>query len=914
MSRMAGGGKLETETGSAARAAPVAPISHLATAIGAKRMGAREQLQRTTSASASSLATASSLRPTASLCFHCSEPLNGSTLTARIHGRDEPVCCAGCLAVAELIAGAGLDDFYRFRSAPSARPDASALEEDTWAAYERAEVADRFISRRGEADCVPLLIEGLRCAACSWLINRVVSRTPGVRKIDLNAATGRAYVEFDSNALSLGQLLRTIARLGYRPHPASDETIARVRDEERRSALKRLAVSAFGMMQVMTFAVAIYAAELAGEAIDPDMLSYFRLVSLLVATPVMVYAGKPFFTNALTSLRARTIGMDVPVSAALLLAFAASTWNTFLGSGEVYFDSVTMFVFFLTLGRFVEMSVRHRTTGVTDALTRHVPATAHRLRGGVLEDVPTAALVHEDLVVVRTGEIVPADGIIVEGESSIDEALLTGESTPVRRACGDNVSAGTLNVRAPLTVRVAAVGNETVLSGIVALLRRAQSQKPAVAQAADRAAAKFLRYVLLASGGVCAVWLAIDPSRAFEATLAVLVVACPCAFSLAMPAALAAATGELARQGVLVTNADAIESLAKVERVVFDKTGTLTRGEVQLMGATQLGTVPASVCLRIAAALESASEHPIARAFAKAASAMHVGTVLEARVTPGEGIEGIVEGRRYRIGRADFVAALRGEVLEGDEQADSFATVTLGDESQALARFALSDTLREDAPAAIEALGALGIESEILSGDVGTVVQQVAARCGIATYSARRAPEQKLERIQALQAADTHVAMIGDGINDAPVLGAANVSIAMGRGAALALAAADIVLVSERLNALPRAIETARRTMRIARQNLIWAAAYNFCALPLAALGFIPPWIAAVGMSLSSVAVVLNAARVSGRLGAGGWRQKRDGGRNYSLAPAYSLLHRDRANGAERMDARERLHPPAELP
>jgi Cu2+-exporting ATPase len=794
-------------------------------------------------------------------CFHCGEPLNGSTLTARVRGRDEPVCCAGCLAVAELIASAGLDDFYRFRDTPSARPETDI--EDVWTAYERPEVAERFLKRSGEISAVALLIEGLRCAACSWLIDKVLCRTPGVRRVDINAATARAYVEFDAARINLGQLLRTIAQLGYRPYPASDDALARVHQEERRAGLKRLMLSAFGMMQVMMFAVAEYAAHLGGETIAPEMSRYFRLVSMLVATPVMVYAGRPFFINAWNSLRARTIGMDVPVSTALLLAFAASTWNTFVGHGEVYFDSVTMFVFFLTLGRFVEMTVRHRATGLTEALTRHLPATAHRVRDGIIEDVPTAALACGDVILVRTGETVPADGVIVDGETALDEAVLTGESTPVRRTIDDNVAAGTLNVLAPIRVRVTALGERTLIAGIVALLQRAQAQKPAIALAADRAASKFLRYVLLAAGAVCATWLALDPTRAFPATLAVLVVACPCAFALAMPAALAAATSALARNGVLVARPDAIEALAKIDRVIFDKTGTLTRGDVQLERCLPLGTQSTEECLRIAVALESMSEHPIARAFAQVHSdASALPTVTDVRVVAGLGIEGCIDGRRYRIGRADFVAALRGTSVELHEQDATLATVVLGDETQALAQFTFSDALRDDAPQAIEALRALNIEAEILSGDVPAVVRRTAERCGIATFEARQSPEQKLARVQTLQATGATVAMIGDGINDAPVLGAANVSVAMGRGAALALAAADIVLVGEQLSALPRAIRTAQRTMRIARQNLIWSATYNFCALPLAAVGLVPPWLAAIGMSLSSVAVVLNAMRV----------------------------------------------------
>src|SRR5690606_7489677 len=513
--------------------------------------------------------------------------------------------------------------------------------------------------------------------------------------------------------------------------------------------------------------------------------------------------------------------------------------------------------------------VRHRTTGVAEALTTHLPATAHRVRNGVLEDVPCAALERDDLVIVRIGEIVPADGVIVEGETSLDESLLSGESTPVRRAANDAVCAGTRNTQAPIVMRVTAIGAATVLSNIVAMLRQAQAQKPTIAQAADRAAAKFLRYVLFASGVVCAVWLAIDPSRAFEATLAVLVVACPCAFSLAMPAALAAATGALARQGVLIAHPDAIESLARIDHVVFDKTGTLTRGEVRLQSCTPFGNLPAAECLRIACAREGMSEHPIAKAFALAASPTGAQpTVQQVRVAAGAGIEGIVDGRRYRLGRADFVAELRGERGAGSLDTDSgSATVTLGDESQALAQFVFSDTCREDSREAVRQLHALGVRTEILSGDARPAVEQIAERCGIERFCARQSPAQKLERMRSLQSQGAHAAMIGDGINDAPVMAAANVSVAMGRGAALALAAADIVLVSERLTALPEAIRAARRTMRIARQNLIWSAAYNFCALPLAALGLIPPWAAAVGMSLSSIAVVMNGVRA----GAGRW-------------------------------------------
>lgn len=818
------------------------------------------QLDRSAYLQSDSEAPASSLQPPA--CFHCAEPLNGSKLIARIRDRDEPVCCAGCLAVAQMIVGAGLADFYTYRNAPSARPESSVLQADAWSAYERDDIAAAFTTARAELRTVSLIIEGLRCSACSWLLNRVVGASPGVHKIDVNVATGRAYVEWREGETNLGKILRTIAQLGLKPHPAQDEIIARVRQEERRSALKRLAVAAGGMMQVMMFAVAAYSADLSGEIMDPQILKYFQLVSLLVTTPVLFYAGKPFFMNAWNSVRTRTLGMDVPVSAALLLAFSASVWNALSGSGEVYFDSVTMFVFFLTLGRFVEMVVRHRTTEVTDALARQLPATAHRMTRGVVEDVPTAALAMDDLIVVRVGETVPADGEISEGETSLDESLLTGEAIPVRRKPGEPVCAGTRNIEAPITLRVRAVGAHTLLSAIVNMLGRAQAQKPAIAQAADRAAAKFLRYVVLAAGAVCAIWIAVDTSRAFEATLAVLVVACPCAFSIAMPAALAAATGELAKRGVLVTHPDAIEGLSKIDRVLFDKTGTLTRGEVELESCTPLANVSGPSCIRIAAALEAMSEHPIAKAFVRASeSSASQLDAREIRVMPGLGIEGAIDGQRYRLGTWEFATGLHGSARPST---NAFATsgVVLADQHQVLAHFTFNDSVREDSPATVAELRTLDIDSEILSGDASPVVSSVAARCGIATFNARHSPEQKLQRVQLSQASGERVAMVGDGINDAPVLAGADVSIAMGRGAALAVAAADIVLINERLSALPEAIRIARRTMQIARQNLIWAAAYNFCGLPLAALGLVPPWAAAVGMSISSIAVILNALRV----------------------------------------------------
>jgi len=792
-------------------------------------------------------------------CFHCGEPLRGSTLTARVEERDEPVCCSGCQAVAELIAGTGLGDFYRYRDGASVRPN-NDTQSDKWRVYADPQFAAQFTRTTNQQTSVTLLIEGLRCSACSWLIDQVLRRHAGVRDVSVNAATGRASISWDGTKLDLAEIMRSIAQLGYVPHPATDETVTRALREERRDSLKRLAVAGFGMMQVMMFAVAVYSAELANEIMEPRLLSYFRMVSLLVATPVMFYAGAPILLSAWNSLRSRSIGMDVPVSIALMLAYGASVWNTFSSAGgEVYFDSVTMFIFFLTLGRFVQMSVRQHTAGVTDALARQLPSVAHRIGANGSEDVPVTSLCVGDVIQVRRGEVLPADGRLLEGDAQIDEAMLTGESLPVHRRVGDRVVAGTINVDGPISIDITALGRDTALSHIVSLMQRAQTYKPALARNADSAAARFLGYVLIGAGLTCAAWLAIDPSQAFAATLAVLVVACPCAFAIAMPAALASATASLGRHGILLTDPDALESLAKVDHIVFDKTGTLTRGELRISRCLSLTDLTEQQCLHIAALLEQASEHPLARAFAPYSDG---GTVEDLQTVAGRGVQGRIDGRLYRIGTPEFVAELRQEPHRHPPQHLTGSVIMLGDEQQALAWFELTDSMRSAAPLAVSQLRSLQIESRILSGDGPEAVQAVARRCGIGEHFARCTAQQKLTHVLDLQKQGKRVGVIGDGVNDAPVLGAADVSIAMGRGAALAHASAGLVLVNDNLAALPEAVLLARRTLRIAKQNLLWAAIYNLGSIPLAALGFIPPWLAALGMSLSSIAVMLNSTRL----------------------------------------------------
>ena len=782
-------------------------------------------------------------------CFHCGEPIPaGTVLGLAIDGRDTAVCCSGCRAAAEFIRDAGLGDYYRFRTAASPRPEGA---DDVWSAYDRPEVQITLVAREGERSIVNLLIEGIRCAACSWLIGERLARLPGISRSSANPATARAQIEFDARRTGLATILRAIAALGYRPHVLGATDTLEVATRERKLALKRLAVAGFGMMQVMMIAVALYVG--AVDGMDPIIRDYLRIVSLIVTAPVLIYAGRPFFTGAAASIRARRLGMDVPVALGIGIAYAASAWNTLTHQGDVYFDSAVMFVFLLLVGRFIEMLARHRAGSTAEALLRLVPATALKITAGTRERVPVASLSAGDRIWVPAGECFAADGVVANGTTEVDEALLTGEAVAVLKGPGTAVVAGALNCAAPVEITLTAVGQSTVLAGIVRLLERAQSERPRIAQLADRASVWFVAAVLIGAAIVAATWSVLDPSRAFEATLAVLVVTCPCALSLATPTAITAATAHLAAQGILVTRADALEALAQADTVVFDKTGTLTLGRPQLEEVAVYGG-DRDEMLRIAASLERASAHPLARAFDHIAAQ----PARDVAIHPGEGIEGWVDAKRYRIGTLDYVAAIAGTRPTGTADTG----VHLGGEGRWLARFDTGDAPRPGATQVVRALRALGLQPLIASGDHAAPVGVTASSLGIDLWHARLRPADKLALVERLRAQGRRVLAVGDGINDAPLLRSADVSLALGTGSALAQASADLVALRGDLDALPAAVSIARRTTTIIRQNLAWSAVYNLTALPIAALGLMPPWLAAIGMSASSLLVVLNALRL----------------------------------------------------
>ena len=764
------------------------------------------------------------------------------------------MCCTGCAAVASLIAGAGLEDFYRYRTSAAPRPDPR----NDWNAWD-GNTAQRELVRTlsdGRREIV-LLIEGLRCSACGWLIEHLIGRLPGVARISVNPASARAILVWDPEQTALSVLLREIDHLGYRPHPLAPGERDSAAVREQRAAMRRLAVSGLGMMQVMMYAVGLYAGAIHAQ-MDGDLETLLRWVSAIVATPVALYAGFPFFRGAIRDLRARRPGMDVPVALAVGGAYTASVWHVFSGQGEVYFDSVTMFVFFLTIARFLELSARQRAGRASTALGRLLPATALRLHADGEEQVALAALEPGDRLRIRPGEAIPADGRIVRGQTHVDESLLTGESLPCARAEGDEVVGGSTNTSGAIDIVVTRTGGDTIIASVMRLLERAQAERPAVARLADRIARVFVTALLCAAAVTGAVWLRIAPERAFEITLAVLVVTCPCALSLATPAALVSATSRLAREGLLVARADAIERLASVRQVIFDKTGTLTTGRIRLTRTEPMGALDAEACQALAAAMESEAGHPLARAFdglvrdpAVTAIESHAGRGVEARHPRG----------RLRLGRPDWVVELAGVSIPADANAPG-PRILLGDDHGVLARFTLADPIRPDAAQAIAAVKAAGLEVGIASGDASAAVEAVAGELGIDNWQAGLEPAAKLAAIDQYRKRGP-VAMVGDGVNDAPVLAGADVAIAMGSGAAIAHGSADLLLAGERLGAIAPGWRLARRTRAIIRQNLAWAAAYNALALPLAAMGQIPPWAAAIGMSASSLLVVLNAMRLS---------------------------------------------------
>jgi len=802
-------------------------------------------------------------------CYHCGQPLpRGIDLKVVVDGCAQPMCCRGCQAVAEAIVAGGLTDYYRFRteSAPTARETVPEfLRQST--VYDNPAVQKSFVRQTGgEEREASLILEGIVCAACVWLNEQHLARLPGVLVVSINYATHRARVRWDESRVHLSRILQAVSEIGYLAHPYDPGRAQEILERERHLQLRRLAVAAAFGMQVMILAVALYAGAFTG--IETEYKNLFHWLSLALTLPVLGYSAQPFFQSAWRDLQRKRVGMDVPVSLGLVIAFAGSVWATLTGQGEVYYDSVAMFVFFLLTGRYFELAGRKRAAEVSEALVHMLPVTATRLVNGEQIAVPVIELNGGDLVLVRPGESVPADGHVQSGRSSVDESLLTGESLPLAKMPGATLIGGSINIESPLTMRVDKTGEDTVLSAILRLLHRAQTEKPAIAAAADRAAAWFVARVLLLAAGVALFWILYDPARWLPITIAVLVVTCPCALSLATPTAITAATGSLMRRGLVTTRGHALETLARANTFVFDKTGTLTYGRLNLLDTHTYSPLGASECLALAAALEQHSEHPIARALRTTVEEMRH-TATDVSSTPGAGLSGAINGQRYFLGTAAFLRETPGIQVRDEDlatlRADGNTLVLLSDAEQLLAAFVIGDEVRDGARTLVAELQRQGKRVLLLTGDHPGAARRVARETGISEVEADLRPHDKLARVHALADQGAIVAMVGDGVNDAAALAAAHVSVAMGGGTQIAAASADMILLSEHLPHLAEAVRVAGKTLRIIRQNMAWAVGYNLIALPFAAIGLVAPWMAALGMSASSLIVVANALRLSER-------------------------------------------------
>jgi len=796
-------------------------------------------------------------------CYHCGLTIPaGSNYSAVINGAERHMCCPGCQAVAQTIVDSGLDNYYKRRTETAYSPDLNSkdlpetllLELEL---YDDEKVQSNFVKVNEELAEATLVIEGITCAACVWLLEHHISKIEGVTKTTVNLTNHRARVTWDKSEAKLSHIMADIYRIGYQAHPYHPDKEEQLLEQERKRATRRLGVAGIGMMQTMMFAIALYGGAIQG--MEDRYVTFIRWASLVIASPVILYSARPFFIAAWRDLKTRHLTMDFPVSIAIGGAYLASVWATITNSGEVYYDSVTMFTFFLLIGRFLEMKARHRTGKAGNSLLNLLPASAIKLIGDDEQLVPAQDLKLGDIVLVKPGHTIPADGIILEGSSSVDEAALTGEYLPIRKDVDDKVVGGTINVENPIRIEITQVGEETKLSAIVRLLDRAQEDKPKVAQIADKVASYFVGAVLITATVVATGWYFVEPAHAFWITLSVLVVTCPCALSLATPTALTAATGTLRQNGLLITRGHVLESLAGATHVVFDKTGTLTEGNLSLQEVVPLSSATQDECTKFAAALERHSEHPIAQAFHDQHGDL---IATDIKATLGQGIEGVIANQRYRIGKPEYASAILSQA-QPDMPQHSGQWLLLCNEEQALAWFRLNDQIRREAKQTISLLQSMGLNCEMLTGDNSSAVEEVSQQLGINTTVSGVSPAEKLAHVNKLQEQGAHVIMVGDGINDIPVLAGAQTSIAMGGASDLAKTNADGVLISHDLLRLADGISLARKTKKIIRQNLAISLCYNLMALPLAAFGYIAPYMAAIGMSASSLVVVGNAMRLN---------------------------------------------------
>ncbi len=791
-----------------------------------------------------------------SLCHHCQAPLSeAERCDAQIGDALHSFCCQGCAGAARLIDALALNAFYDYR--------ASCGVSTAPATERRARDVQDFLPALTSAPdgvVLPLLIPDLRCVACVWLLEQMLARQERVREVTVNFARRRLQLRLNDSA-RLPALITLIEQLGYSPVPDLPDAGREAGKALRRTQLLRLGVAGLCMMPVMMFAMASYlagppTAQNPASGMDPLYETLLRWASLALTTPVVFYSAAPFHRGAWQALRHRQLGMDLPVSLAILSAWALSVYSTLSFGSAVYFDTACMFAFLLLLGRHVELISRQHFEDNADHLLRLLPATARRRAAGNPESFVTIQardIVAGDVLQVLPGETIPADGVLLEGSGSLSDAAFTGEPLPVLRTPGARVLAGALNHDGTLLIQAASAPQEYLITRLARLQDAAMAYRPRWSLLADRAAGWFIGTVLELAAGAGVAWHLAGSPDAWVIALTVLVVACPCALSLATPVAITVATTTLRRHGVLIRNGAFLERAAATTPVAFDKTGTLTEAALQVQTVIPLGTRSAQECLELATAVERHSEHPIARAFTTSTTRL----AREVEVVPGGGVSGRIDGVMHRIGQASF--ACPDEPTLSQPTGNGLWILLSGQEP--LAWIGLQDTLRPEAASMLAELRHDGLRTALYSGDPSTSGLLLAQSLPLDVVQTSMSPAQKIAAVRAEGERGT-VMMVGDGINDAGAMAAAACSVAISPRDVLVQNSADATLVTPTLQVLPAVLRYARRTRRIIRQNLLWSLLYNLSAIPLALAGLLPPWLAAIGMSLSSLLVVFNAGRL----------------------------------------------------
>jgi Cu2+-exporting ATPase len=799
-------------------------------------------------------------------CFHCGEPIpDHLNLIVEINNQAEAMCCYGCEAVAKQLVEFGLTDYYRHRTRLPKKPESLVPENlKKLSAFNNSQIQAAFvINNDNSSKEANLIIEGISCPACVWLIESRLAKLKGVKQVSINYSTQRCRVNWQEDEIHLSDILGAVTQLGYNALPYNRKQRELVYENERKSQLLRLGIAGLFGMQVMMIAIALYFGEATG--IEKQYRVFFHWVSLLLVLPVLLFSGQPLFTGALRDIKNKRPGMDVPIALGLSIAFCSSLWSTFQQSGHVYYDSIVMFIFFILGGRYFEFMSRKKSTAYLDKTSSILPPYATRINNsGEKETIELNKLFIADKILIKPGEVIPVDGVVYEGHSSVNESIITGESLPVAKQAGATVIGGSTNNESPLYIRVKNIGEKTVLSNISRLIDKASSNKPATVLLANKIVSIFISAVLLIACLVAFYWYHVDQTQWLEITIAVLVVSCPCALSLATPTAMSSAAAILMQNGIALINNDAIEKLEKSSCFIFDKTGTLTNGKLELEDVELFNSdFRKEDILKLAAALESASEHPLAKAICKAAGNIEHVEINNIRNYPGQGISGVID-QEWFIGTEQFIKEHCSQNIFGGQTSNhSFRKIFLANSKSVVAVLYFSDELRDTSLDLINYLKQQKKKIILMSGDHQSIVEQIASVLDIDEYQAELKPEDKLDAIAKLQQQGYQICMIGDGINDAPAFAQADVAIAMTEASDITKLNADMLLLNNNINTIKTMLGIVTKTNHTIHLNFMWALAYNLIALPFAMMGFIAPWMAALGMSLSSLIVVINASRIT---------------------------------------------------